>query len=211
MARKNTASTSATILIVFLLFYSNKSFAQKVEEVPYKKFAIEAGANFSNMNFNKGVPPPSSPVPSSWMAGISVGISLKVPLAQNLFLEPGYFYIHRNGMDESANIKYSNDYCSLPVLLKYKIFSFMDVVGGPQAELLIHANASDNATVTNITNDVEERSIIATVGFDVHVIPSFYIATRYLQGLNHIGIGQRSVNVKEFKYESASLTIGFEF
>lgn len=198
------------VLTIALLFCFQQSFAQNNADESYKKFAIEAGTNYSNMNFNEGYPTPSPAIASSWQLGLSAGIFFKIPLVENLSLQPGYFYIRRNGTDKSINIKYANDYFAFPLLLKYKLSSLIAIVVGPQAELLIHANSYNNGVKTDITHDVEERSISATAGFNIYFLQSFYIAARYLQGFNHIGIGQRS-NVKEFKYQEASLTVGFEF
>lgn len=198
------------VLVIALLFCCQQSAAQNNMDESYKKFSIEAGANYSNMNFNEGYPTPSPLIGSSWKAGVSAGVFFKIALAGNLSLQPGYFYIRRNGADKSIDTKYVNDYFAFPLLLKYKLSPLIDIVAGPQAGLLIHANSYNNGIKTDITHDVEERSISGTAGFNIHFLQSFYIAARYLQGFNHIGIGQRS-NVKEFKYQEASLMVGFEF
>ncbi|HEY5370751.1 MAG TPA: porin family protein [Hanamia sp.] len=198
------------LLVILLLLCGLQSCAQNNIDEPYYKFAFEAGANYSTMNFSKGVPAPATPIENSWKPGISAGIFFKIPLSSNLFLQPGYFYIHRNGTDKSVNTYYSLDYFSFPLLIKYKISRLIDVVAGPQADLLIHANSFYNDIKTDITHDTEERGIGATAGFNIHFLKSLYISGRYMQGLNHIGIGQRS-DPKEFKYQEASLLIGFSF
>lgn len=198
------------LLVILLLICGLQSSAQTNADEPYNKFAIEAGANYSSMNFNKGVPAPSTPIENSWKPGISAGIFFKIPLSNNLFLQPGYFYIHRNGADKSVNTDYSLDYFSFPLLLKYKISRLIDVVAGPQADLLIHANSFYNGIKTDITHATEERGIGVTAGFNIHFLKSLYISGRYMQGLNHVGISQRS-DPKEFKYQEASLMIGFAF
>jgi hypothetical protein len=204
------ANTRLIILAIVLLFCGRRSSAQTYTDEPYNKFAVEAGANYSNMNFNMGYPTPATPIENSWKPGISAGIFFKIPLSRNLFLQPGYFYIRRNGVDKSIDTAYALDYFAFPLLLKYKISSLIDIFAGPQADLLIHANSFSNGIKTDITHDTEERSISATAGFNLHFLKSFYFSARYLQGLNHIGIGQRS-NVKEFKFQEVSLLIGFAF
>lgn len=199
----------AAILILFLCSYGNVCFSQDDNHTSAKKFAVEAGANFFNMNFNKGVPAPPQPVSSSWKAGPSFGLLLQVPLTDKLFLQPGYYYQRRNGADKRTATSYTNDYCAFPLLLKYKVSSLIEIVAGPQAELLIKAGATKNGVKENITHDVEERGVAGVAGINFHV-SFFYIASRYVQGLNHIGIGQRSV-INEFKYEGAMLSLGYEF
>ena len=200
-----------TLLLCAITFIcSYQSYAQENSDDSYKRFGFIAGMNISDMNFNKGVPRPSVPVAATWKSGITIGFLVHIPLAENLFIQPGYSYTQRRGADKSTGINYSTGYFSMPVLLKYKISSRFAFVAGPQAELLIYANADSNGVKSNITHDVEERSIGATAGFDIQLIKSFFISARYLQGLNHIGIGQRS-DVKEFKYEVVNLSIGIGF
>ena len=83
-------------------------------------------------------------------------------------------------------------------------------VAGPQLELLINAKSKDNLVSTNITHDTEERSIGATAGIEVEIKMLIVFSARYLQGFNHIGIGQRS-STKEFKYQALSITVGVRF
>ena len=198
------------VLCAVTLICSYKSNAQDFTNDSYKRFGFIAGMNISDMNFNKGVPRPSIPVSATWKSGITIGFLLHIPLSENLFIQPGYSYTQRSGADKSKGINYSIGYLSMPVLLKYKISSRFAFVAGPQAELTIYSNADSNGVKSNITHDVEERSIGVTAGFDIHLINSFFISARYMQGLNHIGIGQRS-NVKEFKYEVVDISIGIGF
>ena len=84
------------------------------------------------------------------------------------------------------------------------------LVAGPQIEFLVNAKSDDHTVSSNITHDTEERSIAVTAGVELEIKNIFIFSARYLQGLNHIGIGQRS-NVKEFKYQAVSLTAGIRF
>lgn len=174
-------------------------------------FAFVAGASASNMNFNKGVPAPAIHIDRTWKTGLSLGFLINVPLAEKLFLQPGYYYVQRNGADKSTSINYLVDYLSLPVLLKYEISPAISVLAGPEASLLISAKQNSNGVKTTITHDFEERSIGATGGIDFLIRNNFLISARFMEGLNHVGIGQRSADVKEFKYESASLSVGIKF
>ena len=184
--------------------------AQPVEPIPFKRFGFQVGANASNMNFNKGEPPPVAPIAASWKAGLTLGFIMRVPLGEHFLLQPEYNYIQRNGADKSISTSYQLDYFSLPVLLHYKINDLLSVYAGPQGELLIRANATSNGTKLNITHDTEERSLAAVAGIELRILQSFFVSARYVNGFNHIGIGQRSA-VKEFKYESVALTAGVSF
>lgn len=174
------------------------------------QFGLQAGAGISNMNFNQGQPPPAVKTAGAWKAGITLGLLMRVPLGNKWLLQPEYSFVQRNGADKSIGTSYQLDYLSLPLLLHYTISRIISLYAGPQAELLIHATSNNNGIKTNITHDTEERSLAATAGVECNLIKSFFLSARYLQGFNHIGIGQRS-NVKEFKYEAVQLTAGIRF
>ncbi|MEO8861033.1 MAG: porin family protein [Ginsengibacter sp.] len=195
-------SLFASLLFSFLLAQDHSS--------PRVNFVIVVGANASNMNFNKGVPAPATPIARTWKTGLSLGFLINVPLAEKLYLQPGYYYVQRNGADKSTRLNYLVDYLSLPVLLKYEISPVISILAGPEGSLLISAKQNSNGVKTTITHDFEERSVGATGGIDFLIKNNFLISARLMEGLNHIGIGQRS-DVKEFKYESASLSFGINF
>ncbi len=193
-----------------LIFLVSCAGAQITEDPPFKYFGFQAGMNITNMNFNMGEPPPATPIDPSWNTGFTFGFMLCIPIAGKLNLQPEYSYTQRNGADKSLGIDYSTDWLSMPVLLNYRVSPRFALVAGPQLELLIHAGSTYQGISTDITHDVEERSIGITGGFEVEIIRSFFLSAKYFQGLNHIGIGQRS-DVKEFKYQSVNITAGVRF
>ncbi len=162
------------------------------------------------MNFNAGEPPPEIKSESSWKAGFTIGMQLRVPLINKLILQPEYSFNERNGSDKSMSIDYSIDYFSLPVLLGYRISSQFSLIGGPQFEILIDARENVNGTNINITHNIEERGIGILGGLEFTVIKSAFLSVRYLQGLNHIGLRQGTVE-KEYKYQSFTLSAGIRF
>ncbi|HEY8733586.1 MAG TPA: hypothetical protein VIL90_03405, partial [Puia sp.] len=68
----------------------------------------------------------------------------------------------------------------------------------------------ENGVNTNITHDVEERGIGLIGGLEFTILKSIFLSARYMQGLNHVGIGQRSYT-KEFKYQVVNFTAGIRF
>ncbi len=95
---------------------------------------------------------------------------------------------------------YKLNYFSMPVLLKYQFTSKIAAMAGPQLDLLINAKKDSSGNSYNITHDTEERNFGLAVGLEFQLLKNFGINARYMHGLNHVGIGQRS-NIKEFKYE----------
>jgi hypothetical protein len=198
------------ILVIISFVFIEKTNAQENNNSVQKHFGFQAGVNISNMNFNMGEPPPPVHADPSWETGFTFGFQLRIPLTKNLLLQPEYSFSERNGSDKSIGTDYRLNYFSLPVLLNYQLSPQFNLIAGPQFEILIDAKSFENGESNNITHDVEERGIGITGGLEFTVLKSLFLSARYLQGLNHIGIGQRS-SVKEFKYQVVNLTTGLRF
>jgi hypothetical protein len=204
-------SFGGPVLLFFAILVCNqKADAQGKTDSEIERFGFLAGVNISNMNFNQGEPPPDIPAASSWKTGFMCGLQLRVPLNKKFLLQPEYLYSQRNGSDKSLAINYTINYFSLPVLLSYQVFPRFNFVAGPQFEITIDASSSENGVTTNITHDVEERGIGLVGGLEFTIPKSIFLSARFMQGLNHVGIGQRS-NTKEFKYQVVNLAAGIRF
>lgn len=199
------------ILFLILFSYARISGAQTVGESTFKYFGFQAGVTVSNMNFNLGSTAPDTTIQSAWKPGFIFGFILQIPLSEKFSLQPEYSFTRRYGTNNGIGIDYRLDYLSMPLLLKYLISERFELFAGPQFELLINAQSTNKGKNADITHDVEERSIGIVCGLEVHVAGAFFISGRYFQGLNNIGIYQRSSNVKEFKYQLISLTAGMRF
>jgi Outer membrane protein beta-barrel domain len=197
------------ILSTCLLLSLCKSSAQ-YSVSSFKRFGFQIGINLTNMNFNAGEPPPALHANPSWQTGFTIGFQLKVPLATKWILQPEYSFCERNGSDQTIQATYVIDYFSLPILLNYQLSPRFNLLAGPQFEITTDASSTVNGDKNNITHDVEERGIGVVCGLEFTVIKSLFISPRYFQGLNHVGIGQRS-DTKEFKYQSFMLTAGIRF
>jgi hypothetical protein len=200
---------SKIVISILLIFCITKSSAQSTDS-SFKRFGFQIGVNLSNMNFNEGEPPPAVKANASWQTGFTFGFQLKVPLAKRWLLQPEYSFSQRNGSDQTINTTYEINYFSLPLLVSYQLSPRFNILAGPQFEVTTSASSTTKGDDTNITHDVEERGIDLVGGIEFTVIKSFFLSARYLQGLNHVGIGQRS-DVKEFKYQSFIFTAGIRF
>jgi hypothetical protein len=200
-------------LFSFLALFNHfilKTVAQTNSDFSSKHFGFQIGINLSNMNFNAGDPVPAIKENAFWQTGFAFGFQLKVSLAKKLVLQPEYSFSQRNGSDKTIATNYVINYLSLPVLLNYQLTPRFNLLAGPQLEITTSAHSNDNGKSTDITHDVEERGIGIVGGLEFIVIKSFFLSARYLQGLNHVGIGQRS-DTKEFKYQAFFLTAGIRF
>jgi Outer membrane protein beta-barrel domain len=199
------------ILIIISILYSGITVAQPVSEAPFKYFGFQAGVVISNMNFNLGSTAPDTTIKSVWKPGFTFGFILQIPLVEKLSLQPEYSFTRRYGNDQSLGTDFRLDYFSMPLLLKYGISDRIDLIAGPQFDLLLNAQSTNKGESTDITHIVEERCIGIVGGLEVHIASAFFISGRYFQSFNNIGIWQRSADVKEFKYQLVSLTAGIRF
>lgn len=163
------------------------------------------GATYSNTNFNQGYPPPVVPIETTWRPGVVAGAWVELSLSQPLAVRQEYLFTQLSG-EMTGGSRYTLRYLSLPLLLRYRVASRLALLVGPQADVLIQAEERTGSLNTTITHDTEERSLGATAGLDLLLTSHLGLSARYLQGLNHIGIGQRSA-VQEFKWQSVQAAL----
>lgn len=134
------------------------------------------------------------------------GLLVQIALPHKLALQQEYLLSQVGGEISNGGAQYTLRYLSLPLLLKYTLVPRVTLVAGPQFDLLIQAQQKVSGQTTNITHDTEERGIGAIAGLEIGLSNNLSLSARYLQGLNHIGIGQRSA-VQEFKLQLVQLTL----
>jgi hypothetical protein len=198
------------IFVTMIIAFITKSSAQNNDSRSFQYFGFQAGVNISNMNFNAGEPPPSITSESAWKTGLTFGIQLRIPIFKKILVQPEYSFCERNGSDKSLAINYSMDYFSLPLLIVYQLTPRISLLGGPQFEILIDARSYENGNSNNITHDMEERGIGIMGGLEFSLFRSIFLSTRYLQGLNHVGLRNGPIT-KEYKYQSVMLSAGIKF
>lgn len=123
------------LLLLLIAFYFCKASFAQISSNAFKRFGLKAGVNVSNMNFNKGFPPPPVPIKAKWKAGTIISFLLYVPLYSNLLIQPEYSFTQVLGEDKSTGISYRLNYLSMPVLLKYQIAPKLAIEAGPQVDL----------------------------------------------------------------------------
>lgn len=184
--------------------------AKQFSQIERVRFGAKIGLNVSNTDFNRGVPAPVVPVGTKWKSGIAIGFLVQVPISKAFSLQQEYVFSQMGGEVTESGTAYKFSYLSLPVFLKYGFLSRFAVLAGPQFDLLIQAKQQVSGTTSDITHDTEERSIGAIVGLECYVLKNLSLTGRYMHGLNHIGIGQRS-DITEFMYESVQFAAEVKF
>lgn len=194
---------------LIISFFSIQTVTAQFDTKPMvKRFGFRAGANFSHMNFAKGSPPLSTE--TSWGGRITFGFIMALPVTGRLSFQPEYLYSQMGSKIKDSDTAYKLNYLSLPVFLKFDLSEKLSFLAGPQFDILINAKRTENNNSSNITHDTEERSLGITAGIEYEIIESLALCARYMNGFNHIGIGQRS-DTKEFKYESVQLSACIKF
>ena len=172
------------------------------------QFSFKAGASYNLMNFNAGGNTGTATFLNKWKPGFYLGGALTVPVDETFSFRPEYLYRYMGGREEGRKLDYTVHYLSLPVLLKAALSRKVALVAGPEFGLMIHTSQSSAGASYNVTHDTEERAIWAVGGVEWRVAGSLFVEGRYLHGLNHIGLGQRS-DIREFKWRGAEVGIGW--
>ena len=184
------------LLLLTFLFFSYL--------LPAQQFGFKAGAFYNTMNFRAAGM--GNNVKSSWKPGFYIGGLLRVPLNDVFALQPEYLYKPMRGEDKIIHADYTLHYLSLPVLLQIAVSKQISVLAGPEFGLLIHARQG----TLDATHDTEERALSAVGGLEVKVASRVFVEARYVHGLNHVGLGQRSA-LREFKWRGVELGGGVRF
>lgn len=198
------------LLLLIASLTKQTASAQENAGRDFKRFGVLLGGTFSNMDFNKGYPTPTTSVTTSWIPGFTVGLLMRVPLSEKLFIQPQYQFTQMGGKIASSNTKYKLNYFSMPLLLKYIIASKVELEIGPQFDLLINAKAIAADTSANVTHGLQEPNIGITAGAGYRLTKNLNLDLRYMQGINHVGFGKLS-DQAEFKFGMVQLVISTSF
>lgn len=198
------------IKLVFLFLITTiLTFGQDVTnaDAVFHRFGTRIGANVSHINFAKGAPP--SDIRTTWEPGVVVGVYIAVPLTKKLSLQPEYLFSQMNSAIDENDFLFKLSYLSMPIFLKYKVTQKLVLMAGPQFDLLINARSNSNSK-QDLTHDIEERNIAATIGMEFALWKTLAIGGRYMHGINHIAFRQSGV-VREFKFEMVQISGSFSF
>ncbi|TRX01591.1 PorT family protein [Flavobacterium gawalongense] len=176
----------ASLVLTFMAFTSSK--AQENET----KTGIKGGVNFSNL-YTDDVDD------NDVLTGFNVGFYAKLPIADNIALQPEISYTGKgaelvyNNAFVSGTAQFKLDYIEVPLLLVVNVTKNFNIHAGPYAAYLISGkttNKSDDGSYNfedNIDTDDFNRfdaGLAGGVGLDLEPV-SFGV--RYNYGLTKIG------------------------
>lgn len=169
------------------------------------RFGYKMGMNLSNMNFNRGYSGVSVPLLQDWKTGYLLGLKMEIPLGGKFSLDQEYLYSRVGGEFQPLASTYVLDYLSLPLLLKYRFYPSFSFMAGPNFDLLIKGREVKSGQNLRITKMTEERNVGLNVGLSYRLAKHIELNVRFIQGINHVGIFQRSGR-REFKWEVIQLS-----
>jgi hypothetical protein len=210
MSRRLIKLPAITLLLILPTFATfNYSIAQNAT-TPFKRFGIKAGINFSNINFNRGFPPPPTRTATVWKPGVIAGFILHVPINKSFSIQPEYQYSKVSGEDKSTGTIYGLKYLALPVLLKYEVLRKLSIEAGPEVSLLITGWKKLSGSSSSITHDTEERNFSISGGLEFEMFKNFHLSTRYISGISHISI-RDGTTAREFSLYEFQVTGSISF
>lgn len=191
--------TKPLAALCILLLCTAKVPGQNINKNFCRQFGIKLGVNTSQIKF----PNTSSQFAqkTDWTIGLVVGTFLTVPITGKLSIQPEYLYSVMGGTI-SPDTTYQLSYLSMPVLLKYNVYKKFSLVGGGSFDLLLRAKEKIR-TSTTTTEQLEERNLGITGGFELKLLPTMGIMARYMAGLNDV---DQPIRHRQFRNQSLQLT-----
>jgi len=189
-------------------YWSAKADSILIQE--HISFGVKLGINRARMNFNKGFPFNDYPFKQPWKSGFTIGGFLNIPLNEKYSIHQEYNYTKIRGDYIPFEATIHLHYLSIPVLIKYSLTKDLQIIAGPQFDLLITGKQTIGNLSEDITKSTEERNIGINLGLQYYVNSSLFIEGRFMHGLNDIGLWQRN-GIREFKHEVFLLSIGYIF
>ncbi|TDE53420.1 porin family protein [Flavobacterium sp. GT3P67] len=184
---KNSKKLIFASLVITFMTLTNANAQENVS-----KFGIKGGVNFSNL-YTEDVDD------NNMLTGFNVGFFAKLPIANNIALQPEISYTGKgaelvyNNAFVSGTAQFKLDYIEVPLLLVVNVTENFNIHAGPYAAFLVSAkttNKSDDGSYNfedNIDTDDFNKfdaGLAGGVGIDLEPI-SFGI--RYNYGLTKIG------------------------
>jgi hypothetical protein len=186
--------------------------------------APELGLNMANMAIKSGSSTGSTTFSTSMKAGLAIGAIVDVSFTDNLYLQPGLFYL-MNGCNFSGG-SYNVGTIQIPINLEYKLgepganrfffgvgpyigynISASSKVGGSSTTLKIGSAKPD--AQGNGGDDIKALDIGAGVNIGYLLANGFYVRVHYQMGFTNLDpIGDANNSIKT---SALGVTVGYYF
>lgn len=203
-------------LIFASLVFSLMAFTNVEGQENGTKFGVKGGANFSNF-YTDDVDD------NNVLTGFNIGLFAKLPISDNIFLQPEISYtgkgselVYNNAL-VSGTAQFKLDYIEIPFLLVVNISKNFNLHAGPYAAYMISGkttNKSDNGSY-NFEDKIDvndfnrfDAGLAGGVGLDLEPV-SFGV--RYNYGLTKIGKDNSDFTSSDAKNSVLSVYAAFGF
>ena len=208
---KNSKKLIFASLVLSLMTFTSVQAQENVT-----KFGVKGGANFSNF-YTDDVDD------KNVLAGFNFGFFAKVPISDNIFLQPEISYtgkgselVYNNAL-VSGTAQFKLDYIEVPLLLMVNVTKNFNIHAGPYVAYLISGkttNKSDNGNY-NFEDKINvddfnrfDAGLAGGVGLDLEPV-SFGV--RYNYGLTKIGKDNSDFTSSDAKNSVLSVYAAFGF
>ncbi len=191
------------LLLATALLASGITMAQDEENTSY--LGVRAGLNVSTLKMTGDLPlGQESNIAFRPMGGFFASL----PVGKRFSIQPEILYSGMGAVIKNAgkDIRQRLNELSVPVLLKYKISEKVNLLAGPQLDLLISSKQKmDDETIDDLDR-LNRDNISATAGLEVWPHPKWVLGTRFIYGISNM---RQSSAAYEWKDRAWNFSLGY--
>lgn len=167
-----------SIVLVLLLSIPSAVHAQGVG------FGLKGGVNFANQAITD--------ITTESMTGYHGGAYLVFAFSENWGLQPEVLFSSQGSKLPDIDELNEFNYLSIPVLLRWKPFTFLSIEAGPQLSYLLDAKSEGES----IKDEIKKSDFGLAAGLTLHTPIGFNGGVRYIWGFTNISDLENDLEVK---------------
>lgn len=173
-------------------------------------WGVHAGINISSLTDKES----NMKYTTDSKAGFNGGIDVQLPVCSRVTIQPELSFSQLGGKttddNTNATAKLTENYLSLPVLVKYKVQNTgLGIYIGPQYSYLLNAQVSEDRVSTSATDAYKHSDFSGIFGAEYYFPCNFGISARYQLGF--INIAKGTDEGQTIKNHGFTFTVGYRF